>query len=118
MYKNWKVVNFYILVAVWFAVLYPAKHCFDHFSSEYFGFKKECTTHQHDSENCEICDFEFDFYLVVPDYNYYLLVKNKPIPYLLKTVTVNSFYIGKHYQLRAPPKSQSPQTPKGRTINV
>ena len=103
MHKNWKVVNFYILLAVWFAVLYPAKHCFEHLSMEHLDIKKECFNHKHDSQNCEICDFDFDFYLVVPDYNYYLLIKNKPIPYTLKSNVKNSFYIGKHYQLRAPP---------------
>jgi len=103
MHKNWKVINIYILIAFWFAVFYPAKHCFEHLSVDYLGVKNECNAHDHESQDCEICDFHFDFYLVVPDYNYYLLIKNKPIPYELKSVTTNSFYIGKHYQLRAPP---------------
>lgn len=95
-----------LMAVVLITTAYQSFHAFSH--EHHYHDKQEVkhfsvAGHGHDSEDCSVCDFHFDYFVAPQEFCLRLYFPFKPIPYSFSTSASNAFFAGSLFALRAPP---------------
>lgn len=112
MKKRFVIVNYFLVIAVLFAMLFQYVHSYEHLAKQLS--EKQChhkytssneITHQHHGyEHCFICNFTLSSF-VASDFSHFEF-KNSILPSgytFFKSREITPFFIGSLFALRAPP---------------
>ena len=111
MKKKRSIVNLYLMMAVLFTILFQSLHTYRHLVADYLEEPQHCKhshdglSHQHDADDCSVCDFTFWYYIKPPIFNYRFDTPLKPVPYILQEVAHVSSFSGSLFSHRGPPQA-------------
>lgn len=112
MQKKFSIINFALLAAVLFSILFHSVHAIEHIAEDFASKKchhsydssKTQITHQHHNfDECFACDFTFSNYIPCELFSYRLALLYKAIPYSLTAPDVKLVFSGNSNLLRGPP---------------
>ena len=109
MKKKLALVNLYLMATVLFTILFQSLHTYRHLIADYFEEPQHCLhshddfSHQHDADDCSVCDFTFWYYIKPPIFNYRFDTPLKPAPYILQEVAQVATFSGSLFSHRGPP---------------
>ena len=112
MKKKALIVNYLLMLAVLFSMLFQVAHSYEHLSKKLY--EKEChhqynsgqeITHQHhDFDHCFVCNFEINNFVASEIHQYQLQKNTIPSGYsFFKSREITQFFKGSLFALRAPP---------------
>lgn len=112
MKKKFVLQNYFLMVAVLFAMLFQSVHSYEHLAKQLL--EKKCThkyvsskeiTHQHlDFEHCFVCHFSVSSFMVLGISHFEFLKTTFPLGYsFFRSKEITQFFKGSLFALRAPP---------------
>lgn len=113
MKKRLLIVNFFVLAAISFTILYQSAHSFEHLVKELTAehchhkynsnSKAEITHSHHDYDNCFVCKYSFSNYIPTEIYAFEFFNVISDTTRLFGYGEKLVFFTGSFYYLRGPP---------------
>jgi hypothetical protein len=112
MKKKFVIVNYFLMVAVLFSMLFQSLHSYEHLvkqlsqeiCSHKYNSSKEITHQHHNFDRCFVCDFSLSSFVSVEIYHLDFKQTNIPSGYtFFKSRAIIQFFKGSLFGLRAPP---------------
>ncbi|MBP6550435.1 MAG: hypothetical protein KA208_04345 [Flavobacterium sp.] len=112
MKKKFVIVNFFLAVAVLFAMLFQSVHSFEHLEQQLsekkchhsHTSKHEITHQHHDFEHCFVCNFTIGSFIASDIHHFEFQKISIPSGYsFFKSSEITQFFKGSLFALRAPP---------------
>jgi len=111
MKRKFALFNLALMALVQLTIAYQSFHAFshEHYAEQHTTQRLKKQSAQDLSENhthnddCDVCDFHFDFFVAPPQFCLGLSFAFTPIPYSYSTAENSVFFAGSLFALRAPP---------------
>jgi len=109
MKRKFALFNLTLMALVQFTMAWQSFHAFSH-QHHHADEKKEAkqfgvTHHDHEDDDCAVCDFHFDFFVAPQEFCLSLDFQYTHIPYHRSSIESTTYYAGSLFALRAPPLS-------------
>ena len=112
MKKKFAILNYFLLLAVLFSMLFQSFHSYEHLAkqlsqeicSHKYNSSKEITHQHHNFDHCFVCDFTLSSFISADISHFELNKINIPSGYsIFKSREITQFFKGSLFALRAPP---------------
>jgi len=112
MKKKFVLLNYFLMVAVLFSMLFQSFHSYEHLAKQLsqevcnhkYNSSKEITHQHHNYDRCFVCDFTLSSFVSTEIHHFEFKKINIPSGYsFYKSREITQFFKGSLFALRAPP---------------
>lgn len=112
MKKKQSIINFSLMIAVLFSILFQSFHSYEHLAKQlsqelchhkYNLHKTEFTHQHHNFDSCFVCDFTLSSFVSAETFLYTLQFAHTEIPHFFTANETPKRFSGSSYLLRGPP---------------
>lgn len=112
MKRKFAIFNLALMAVVLLATAYQSFHAFSHKhfseSTHHHSLKKEAKQfgmagHEHEDDDCSVCDFHFDYFVAPQEFCLRLDFPFEPIPYRFSSIEGTTAFAGSLFSHRGPP---------------
>lgn len=111
MKRKFAIFNLALMALVQLTIAYQSFHAFSHTHNAYahHELKKEskhfsaADNHEHEDEDCSVCDFHFDYFIQPQQFCLRLDFPFKEIPYRFNSIEGTASFAGSLFSHRGPP---------------
>jgi hypothetical protein len=112
MKKKFAILNYFLMVAVLFSMLFQSFHSYEHLAkqlsqeicSHKYNSSKEITHQHHNFDRCFVCDFTLSCFVSAEIHHFEFKNTNLPSGYtFFESRAITQFFKGSLFALRAPP---------------
>lgn len=114
MKRKFAIFNLALMAVVLLATAYQSFHAFSHNhfaeAAHHHTHKKEAKhfgmdSHDHEDEDCSVCDFHFDYFVAPQEFCLRLDFPYHPIPYRFSSIEGSAAFAGSLFAHRGPPEA-------------